>query len=312
MSDRYVPNGFIPYLLGLNRAAGTIRNTALGWRRFLRHLEPLDLPFTAVTQPDLESYRERLLKQDRCAPSTINAYLLAIKRVYAWLAQNGHIPCDPSCRIRLSRVQNRIPSQILTRSEMYNLLDLPHRNTPRDRRNQAIFELFYSTGIRLSELCNLTVQDVDLRHLAVRVNLGKGGKDRVIPLGKTAGSALYAYLADQPDTHRSRWLFPGRKPGAHIHIATVGTLVKDSGHNATLRTSISPHGFRHACASHMMQAGASIMHIQQLLGHASPSTTQIYLRVTCTDMRKTLAQCHPRERQSHVLKRLITQLSEPA
>lgn len=307
-----VPDGFVPYMRGLNLAGSTIRNALAGWLRFAAFLDTHDIGVLSVTPPDIDAYRAQLLQNAR-APSTINSYLLYIKRVYAWLCLTGKIPVDPTRNLHLHRTHNRLPRNILTLTEMRNLLNHPEPPAPRALRNQSILELFYSTGIRLSELRNLTCTDLDFGQLTVRINQGKGARDRIVPLGRTAASALHTYLKicrPHQQAGRYRWLFPGRCPGRPVHIATIAQIVKDVSHLTALRTPLSPHGFRHACATHMMQAGASIMHIQQLLGHASPSTTQIYLRVTCTDMRKTLRQCHPREHDPRILQALKRQFQE--
>lgn len=171
-------------------------------------------------------------------------------------------------------------------------------------RNRAILETFYSTGIRLEEMTRLTILDVDQVQGVVRINLGKFAKDRVVPLGCKASECLREYL----EKVRTKWSLANRDehtlwlsskmPHGPLKSQIIAVLVKHYGHQAGLLKPVTPHVWRHTCASHLVTGGANIAHVQRLLGHRSLRTTQIYTRTTITELKATHAQAHPRGRST--------------
>jgi len=281
---------------------------------FLKYLVQKDLNPMELRLPDIEAYRVSLVQANRYAPITILTYLRGVKELYGWLRRTGMMQDDPTKGLRFSKPPKSLPRHILTLTETRLLLDLPPSRTPRDARRRAILEIFYSTAIRVSELSNLKTTDIDLAQGVLRVNNGKGGKDRVVPLGDAAAAAVRDYLESaRPYLARETgsWLFPGRH-GKPLSNHTVGITVRDRGREAGILKPVTPHSLRHTCATQMLQQGANIFHIQQLLGHSSATTTQIYARVNSRDMQKTLEKYHPRERRLGLLKKVHTQLLEMA
>jgi integrase/recombinase XerD len=190
-----------------------------------------------------------------------------------------------------------LPRAILTRAEARRVLEIPDLATPRGIRDRAILEMFYSTGLRLAEMTALTVHDVDTRHGVVRVTRGKGGRDRLAPLGQTAAHHLQEYLkvraawCPRPEP-RDLWLSANR-PHHPIRKDAVGRIVKGYLQAAGMASGRA-HLWRHTCATHLMSGGAGLVTVQQLLGHQSLRSTQIYTRVVPADVQATVAAKHAR------------------
>ncbi len=176
----------------------------------------------------------------------------------------------------------------------------PSDNTPNGLRDRAILETFYATGLRCTELANLTPYDIDTEERTLRVVLGKGKKDRVIPLTRAAAKAIGTYLTyGRPELLRRRrkvrYLFIADK-GGWMQRAVLNRIVKRYATKARVKTHATCHSFRHSAATHLLRGGADIRHIQVLLGHARLSTTERYTRVEITDLKKVIDRAHPRSR----------------
>jgi integrase/recombinase XerD len=182
--------------------------------------------------------------------------------------------------------------------EVQRVLQEPDLRTPTGYRNRVILEVLYSSGIRRQELVNLQVPDVDTEHGILIVREGKYSKDRAVPIGPTVCELLQAYLvgvrSEWIGADKNRYLFLNRF-GDGMHSMAVWYIVDKYRKAAKLEKSVSPHTFRHSCATHMVRAGAPIRHVQELLGHTSIETTQIYTRVTINDLKQAHSRYHPRE-----------------
>ena len=184
---------------------------------------------------------------------------------------------------------------------------MPDAQTMIGIRNRAILETFYSTGIRLEEMTRLTIFDVDQAQGFVRINLGKFAKDRVVPLGCKASECLREYLGKVRTNwslanhdERALWL-SSQTPHGPLKSQGIAVLVQHNGHQAGLMKPVTPHVWRHTCASHLVARGANIAYVQRLLGHRSLRTTQIYTRTTITELKATHAQAHPRGRSTALI-----------
>lgn len=219
-----------------------------------------------------------------------------------FLVERGWLLADPSRDLPRPRRPQRLPKAIVDLGELEHLLSLPDLQTLRGYRDRVMLEVLYSTAIRREELANLCVDEIDLESGYVFVREGKGSKDRVVPLGRSACDWLRSYLRGiRPD-------WPGLKSGAqadrHVFLNrwgkgmtpnAVGAVVRKYAAMAALEKPVSTHGLRHACATHMLRNGAPIRQLQEMLGHASLETTQLYTRVTINDLRDMHARFHPRE-----------------
>jgi integrase/recombinase XerD len=192
-----------------------------------------------------------------------------------------------------------LPRNVLTPQEARKILETIDPSMPLGNRDRAILEVFCATGIRREELRNLNLADLNLGEGLLRITLGKGARDRVVPLGTAAVKALESYLRDARPRllgagHTDRMFLSYR--GNPLDPHTLGSLVKEHARIAQIKKHVTPHVWRHTCATHLVQNHANLRHVQDLLGHGSLSTTERYLRLTITDLKEAHSKCHPRER----------------
>lgn len=282
----------------------TIPDYVYNVKRFLEYLKELKIENIAgVDRRVIQDYQARVyLETNRgkpLAPKSQHKRLGCVQTFFQYLTKSGYTLYDPSADLDLPKLPRQLPKNILSKKEIGALLSKPNLDKPLGIRDRAYLEVFYSTGIRVSELCSLTLADLDLSRGELRVNQGKGKKDRLVPLGELACDYLELYLNEvrpklaPPD---QQLLFV-TKDGRKIHYTTVSKLVSRYGKKAGLKKSVSPHGLRHTCATHLLKGKAGIRQIQELLGHENLSSTQVYTKVEITDLKNVLKRCHPRERR---------------
>lgn len=245
------------------------------------------------TRVCLQTHRGKAL-----AHTTQRKRLACLKTFYRYLLKAEAVILDPTCDMELPKVRDQLPRDILTKHEIGKLFSAPNLETPFGIRDRAILEVFYSTGIRVSELCGLTLAALDLRNGELRVT-GKGDKERIVPLGEVVCDYLEFYLAESrprlaPTDQKILFV---TKNGRKFHYTGVSCLVRRYRRQAGLIKKATPHCLRHTCATHLLKGKADIRQIQKILGHASIATTQRYTRVEITDLKKVLKRCHPRERR---------------
>lgn len=214
-----------------------------------------------------------------------------------YLAEHGGVARELPETLRCVKEPRLLPGSILTHAEMKRLLSRIDTTTAQGFRNRAMFELLYSTGIRVGELLGLDVEDVDLKQGMAKV-LGKGKKERMAPIGKTALRYLDSYLvAIRPfllrdKAERALFVNHGRRMGYEVFRISLATAARQ----AKLDKHVSPHTFRRSCATELIRGGANMYHVKELLGHESLNTLKHYAHLTILDLKKTHAKCHPRER----------------
>jgi integrase/recombinase XerC len=232
--------------------------------------------------------------------------LASLRTFFRYLRREGRMEDDPAALVGTPKRERKLPAH-LAEQEMTRLLETPDVTTPFGRRDRAILELFYASGLRLSELVGLDLDDVNLSGRVVRV-LGKGGKERVVPFNKTAAQAIKAWLADLAgfamlsidDTRHGAGRRALRRPlfvnykGGRLSTRSVDRLVRKYVAQCSTRFGISPHALRHSFATHLLQRGADLRAIQELLGHARLSTTQRYTHVNATQLIEAYKKSHPR------------------
>jgi len=241
---------------------------------------------------DLLAY---LAQQGAASVRTSARRLSSLRRLYQYLAREGKVASDPSVVIESPRLGRSLPKS-LTETEVELLLDAPDSDTALGLRDRAMLEVLYATGLRVSELVGLCLDQVNLRQGVVRV-LGKGNKERLVPLGEEALHWLERYLRHarpgffrgQPDAT----LFPSSR-GQMMRRQTFWYAIKRYALQAGIRKTLSPHVLRHAFATHLLNHGADLRVVQMLLGHSDISTTQIYTHVARERLKNLHAQHHPR------------------
>ena len=235
------------------------------------------------------------LVRARRSPRTVARHLAALRRFFRYHIDVDNLERDPTLGVRAPRVTRSLP-RFVDEEGALRLLDLPDPNARHARRDRAVLELFYGTGIRLAELVGLDREDVDPASKSLRV-VGKGNKERALPFTGMVRSAVCAYLESTPiptpeDDGRVP-LFLGRG-GRRLSRRSVQRLVADAIRRAAAASKASPHVLRHSFATHMLNAGADLRAVQELLGHSRLSTTQVYTHVSMERARRVYERAHPR------------------
>jgi integrase/recombinase XerD len=294
---------FREHLSVLNRSPSTIKAYIMHIERFLESVETVDIK--QVSSRIIETWIADLhdFRTDTGSPysiATLCIKIRSIKRFFEFLEKTNAIFINPSEFIKEPKVPKDKLRETLTPKEIKRLFDQPNLSTLLGIRDRAILETFYATGIRLNELCALTIYDADLQGGLLRINQGKGGKDRVVPLGKHAARFLKEYIQKvRPHfTRKNRnscHLFVGAT-GAPVSDQVACRMVRTYARSADIKKKVTPHLFRHTFATDLVRNGADITSVQKMMGHSDPKTTQGYLKSLGLDVKKTHQKTHPRER----------------
>ncbi|KGN31886.1 tyrosine recombinase XerC [Knoellia sinensis KCTC 19936] len=281
------------------RSPHTVRAYLGDLRDFFAHLDgDSETPLGDVRLADLRAWLGDLSGAG-AARATIARRSASLRTFFAWATRQGHVESDPSLRLAAPKRHRTLPP-VLGKADAAGLLDVAavaaDDDDPVHIRDLAILELLYATGIRVSELTGLDVDDVDFDKDVVRV-IGKGDKERRVPFGHPARHALESWLVrGRPRLAIDQCgpgLFLGRR-GRRIDPRQVRTLVHDMLIHVPDAPDLGPHGLRHSAATHLLEGGADLRMVQELLGHASLSTTQIYTHVSIERLTASYAQAHPR------------------
>ncbi len=296
------------YLAHVRINKGLSDNTVEAYRRdlgaYLRFLRLRGRDGLAATADDVTAYLDALRRGEPpatrpLAPATVARMLVAVRTLYRWLAAEGYVADDPTAAIAPPRRPRALPKAIAV-EQVEAMLEQPDAGLL-GRRDRAILEVLYGAGLRISELVALDVDDIDLEGGTILVRAGKGWRTRRLPLGSAARAALTDYLTvSRPElARRARRAARGalflNSRGTRLTRQGCWKLVK--GHAARAGVAhVSPHTLRHSFATHMLDRGADIRVVQELLGHASLATTQVYTLVTAERLRDVYLAAHPRAR----------------
>ncbi len=285
------------------RAPASLASYRRDLRAYEEFLDGRGLTVAEVTPRVVEDYLAFLAASGRRASSNARA-LSAIRGLHRFCEDERAGPPDPTFGLSGPRLPSPIP-KALSEEEVARLLSAVVGDDARARRDRAILELMYATGIRISELCGLAVTDLDLGRGLAKV-FGKGSKERIVPFGRPAAGALEAWLAPpgRPAMAPERWarrsdeeaLFISSR-GRRLGRQSAWVVVRRAAERAGLADRVTPHVLRHSCATHLLEHGADIRVVQELLGHAAITTTQIYTRVTGDLLRRVYEEAHPRARR---------------
>ena len=233
------------------------------------------------------------------ARTTLARRTSAIKAFTAWAARRGLLASDPAARLQVPKAHRTLPA-VLRQDQALQAMAAAksgaEQGDPRALRDRLIMEMLYATGIRVSELCGLDIDDVDTRHRLVRV-LGKGNKQRTVPFGVPAAEALGAWLAEGRPALVTAESGPALLLGARgrrLDVRQARTVVHQTVAAVNGAPDIGPHGLRHSAATHLLEGGADLRVVQELLGHSSLATTQLYTHVAVSRLRAVHDQAHPR------------------
>ena len=282
----------------------TILTYRCGLRQFFAYLESQGVASLAVVTRELvEGFRNHLYnRRTRGKPisvATQASRLTAAKSFLKFLVRENVLLADVASTVDLPKKQKTLPT-VLSETEVARLLQAPDVDNLTGIRDRALLETLYATALRNGELGSLQLEDLDWERRALWVRQGKGQKDRVVPIGDEALAWLEEYL------HRVRPQWVTRDDEKHLFLhLRGGRLAHEAVRKIVMRAAqtaglkgVKPHTLRHSCATHMLARGASLRHLQEMLGHESLATTQHYTRVELADLHKVLRRCHPREARS--------------
>jgi integrase/recombinase XerD len=299
-----VPLDVEEYLTWLAVERGRSRNTLAAYRgdlaAYCSWLASRGLGLGGVGEADIVAYVGALRATGR-APASVARSMAAVRNLHRFLAEEGRTGDDPAVDVAAPPVPLGLP-KALTEEEVTSLIDAVVGYEPVHRRDRAILELLYGTGMRISELCGLSLGVLDADAGTARV-LGKGAKERVVPVGRPALAAVAEWLgpAGRPRFQPDRWarrsdataLFLNQR-GGRLSRQAGWAIVTRYGRLVGLDDRLTPHVLRHSCATHMLDHGADLRVVQELLGHASVSTTQLYTKVSTERLRSAFEAAHPR------------------
>lgn len=293
--DGYV-NEFIQYLaVERGLAQNTLESYGRDLRQFQAYLHNGQLDFIKdSSRSTILAYLNNLQTKGR-AVSTISRNLAAIKSFYQYLVRERYLEKDPAAHLESPKLEKKLP-KILTISEVEELLKQPNTFLPTGLRDKAMLELLYATGIRVSELISLNISDINLDMGYIKC-YGKGAKERIVPLGSIAAKCVQEYIGKgRPKlvrTYEEAALFVNHH-GNRLTRQGFWKIIKKYAQEATINKEITPHTLRHSFATHLLENGADLRSVQEMLGHADISTTQIYTHVTKNRLKEVYDKAHPR------------------
>jgi len=295
-------NTFLDHLHTIGYAETTIHNYRVNFRPFLRWLktQAIDTP-SSLTEEIIRDYQQYLYKDYRPDRSLNLSYQVNLLKIIPplcrWMVKNGILLTDPSVGLTMPKLPKQLPRDILTQREIRKIFSLPNIKTPCGYRDRLILELFYATGIRRTELINLSMGDINTQKRELFIRLGKGRKDRITPVPRKTTTLAETYIRDiRPvllKKNQTDALFLNDW-GTPITRNSLYRIMKKYINRANFRKRITTHSFRHTCATHLLKNRADIRVIQELLGHESLSTTQRYTHVDITDLKRMIDKHHPR------------------
>lgn len=294
-------DSFISYLNNeKNMAKMTVKSYNNDWNDFLNYLEnelKYDIINLHVEEINHQTVRKYLayLNSHNYTKSTMARHLASLKSFYRYLLKNEIILQNPLAFVATPRIPKKLP-RYLEEKEMVSVLEQPVFTNDVGIRDRAILELLYGAGIRVSELTSLNLENIDLGYGYLRVT-GKGNKERIVPIGREAIKSLKMYIEQArpkwTSTPQEKALFVNQK-GGRLSARSVRTFVHKYCRQAGVKEDLSPHGFRHSFATHLLDHGADLRAVQELLGHQKISSTQIYTHVSNKKLRQVYRLAHPR------------------
>ncbi len=294
MSERALES----YLNHLRVERGLAANTVEAYRRdirdFLKFADARGVALEQVGKPEIARYLQEMY--GRLSARSVSRKIASLRSFFRFLALDGHIAGDPTETLESPRVWRALP-KFLTRAEVEELLAAPDLATPHGLRDRAMLETLYATGLRVSELVRVRLDEVNFEVGFLRT-VGKGSKERIVPVGDSAVEWLRRYLREARPRFARR-----RTPQPHLFLTQQGSamsrqnfwsLVSKLGRRLGIQHKLSPHTLRHSFATHLLENGADLRAVQMMLGHADISTTQIYTHITRERLKKIYDQFHPR------------------
>ncbi len=285
--NRYIEKYLTFLEIEKNYSAHTIVNYKVDLDEFFEFMGPAR-DVKSVVYLDFRRFLAHL-RQGQLRPRTLARKLSSLRSFFRFLHREGLIDQNPALLVMTPKLDKPLP-KFLSEQEMVRLLEIPPADTLTGLRDRAILETLYSSGIRVSELVGLNLDSVDMISNVVKVE-GKGKKERLVPIGQKAQVAIAVYLKKRKSNQRAVFL---NKSGSRLTDRSVRNIVNKYILKASIQLHVYPHMFRHSFATHLLDRGADLRSVQELLGHSNLSTTQIYTHVTTDRLKRVYDQAHPR------------------
>ena len=290
---------FLQYLhVERQYSPNTIRAYKVDLEQFFESVDS-KLKLSQISINNIQQFIQEL-SRNKMSERTLSRKLASIKSLFQYLVRQEEVPVNIAKLVKSPKIPKRLPNY-LSSTEIASLLDYPYGESFKDSRDRLILELFYATGLRISELIKIKCANIQLESGTIKV-LGKGNKERVVIFGATVSEILRTYLMQRGELKQyelSPYLFPQIKKSIdgsmklHIHVRTVFNIVKKYIRQISSDEKLSPHSLRHSFATHLLDNGADLMAVKDLLGHASLSSTQIYTHVQVKKLKEVYNQAHP-------------------
>lgn len=285
------------FLLYLKHQKAYSINTVSSYEKdlieYFNFLETNQFNYQLIDYNNLKKYL-RFLNDKKLKNNTISRKISSLRSFYRYLVNNTKLESNPFLLLSLPKKEKKLPN-FLYLNELEDLLEIPKTNKLLEQRNTLILELLYATGIRVSELTNIKLKDIDISNRTILVT-GKGNKKRYVIFGKKSQEILEQYLKDsylKLNKNNSEYLILNNR-GSKITQRSICNILNEIISHTSLKKHISPHTLRHTFATHLLERGADLLTVQELLGHANLSTTSIYTHITSEHLRKTYLKAHPR------------------
>ena len=286
---------FIAYL---HNVKNTSANTEMSYKRDLEKVQHFMADrgvheTAAISEPDLEDY-VKYLEDNKFAAATVSRNIASLKAFYHYMVQEGIVGEDLSEPLKAPKIEKKIP-EIMSPDEVVRLLEQPSGDSPKEVRDKAMLELLYATGIRVTELITLKISDVNMQMNFILCR--DRNKERIIPFGMEAKNALARYLdgtRDEMLENKSSDVLFANCSGQPMSRQGFWKLIKFYAKKADIKADITPHTLRHSFAAHLVENGADLRSVQEMLGHSDISTTQIYANLNHSHIREVYAKAHPR------------------
>ncbi len=263
-------------------------------KKFQNFLERHEKDFLEVKTDDISDFLKEQ-KRKKISSRSLARAVAALRQFYKYLKEEDRVSVNPAEKIQTPEVKKSLPDY-LTLEEIDELFGVIREDDPYELRDKAMFELLYSSGLRISEACNLRLEDVDLENMFLTVR-GKGGRERLVPFGEQSLNILRRYLEQAREeilkNRYSDYLFISKK-GDFLNRKSVWRLLKKYLARTSIKKVVTPHTFRHSFATHLIENNADLRSVQELLGHIDISTTQIYTHLASRTLKEVHKKFHPR------------------
>lgn len=291
---------FIKYLkIEKNYSENTINSYYLDIKEYIEYINGNNIDMYKINYNEIKKYL-LFLYDKKYSSSTISRFISSLRTFYKYLYNNKLVEKNVFEFISLPKKEKRIP-KYMTNEDIEEVFNVPDMSTPIGVRDRLILELLYATGLRVSELCNIKINDIDLNTKTIRV-LGKGNKERIVCYGNICEEILELYLNESRyillnNKHNDYLIVGSYKKDKEISVRSIQSIISKIIEKAAIKKNITPHVFRHTFATHLLNEGCDILIVKELLGHSSLDTTGIYTHVSNERLRKVYLDSHPRARK---------------